>query len=123
MTPQEHIQQLRDFLNKHNYNYYVLNAPIISDQEFDFKMHELIQLEKQYPEYADPNSPTQRVGSDINLEFKQVSHDRPMLSLGNTYSRADIADFYNRIAKTLGEPFDIMCELKFDGTSISLIYE
>ncbi len=124
MTTEQHIQQLRDFLDKQNYNYYVLNAPLISDQEFDMKMHELQQLETQHPELFDPNSPTQRVGSDINLEFEQVRHERPMLSLGNTYSRADIADFYNRISKALnGEPFDIMCELKFDGTSISLVYE
>ena len=124
MTPEQHIQQLREFLDKQNYNYYVLNAPIISDQEFDMKMHELQQLEAQYPELFDPNSPTQRVGSDINLEFEQVRHERPMLSLGNTYSRADIADFYGRVSKALGgASFDIMCELKFDGTSISLIYE
>lgn len=123
MTTEQHIKELRDFLDKQNYNYYVLNAPVISDQEFDIKMHELQQLEVEHPEFADPNSPTQRVGSDINLEFEQVHHERPMLSLGNTYSRSEISDFYNRIAKTLGQPFDIMCELKFDGTSISLVYE
>lgn len=124
MNDEQRIKDLREFLDKQNYNYYVLNAPIISDQEFDFKMHELLELESRHPELFDPNSPTQRVGSDINMEFVQVRHERPMLSLGNTYSKEEISDFYQRIVKAVdGRPFDIMCELKFDGTSISLVYE
>lgn len=122
-TDEENISFLREFLDKHNYNYYVLNSPVISDQEFDMKMHELQALEEKHPELYDPNSPTQRVGSDRNVEFAQVKHERPMLSLGNTYSKEEIADFYNRIAKAVNRPFDIMCELKFDGTSISIVYE
>ncbi|MCQ2204782.1 MAG: NAD-dependent DNA ligase LigA [Bacteroidales bacterium] len=124
MNDEQHIKELRDFLNTQNHNYYVLNSPVISDQEFDTKMHELIELEKAHPEFFDPNSPSQRVGSDINLEFEQVRHERPMLSLGNTYNKEEIAEFYQRIAKSTGNSnFEIMCELKFDGTSISIIYE
>lgn len=123
MDAEKRINELREFLDKQNYNYYVLNQPVISDQEFDFKMHELIDLEAQHPEFFDANSPTQRVGSDINIGFEQVRHERPMLSLGNTYSKEEIAEFYNRIVKSVDRPFDVMCELKFDGTSISLIYE
>lgn len=124
MNAEQHIKELREYLDKHNYNYYVLNSPVISDQEFDFKMHELQDLEAQHPELFDPNSPSQRVGSDISMEFEQVRHERPMLSLGNTYSKEEVAEFYQRIAKSVGgRPFDIMCELKFDGTSISLVYE
>lgn len=124
MNDEQHIKELRDFLNTQNHNYYVLNSPVISDQEFDTKMHELIELEKAHPELFDPNSPSQRVGSDINLEFEQVRHERPMLSLGNTYNKEEIAEFYQRIAKSTGNSnFEIMCELKFDGTSISIIYE
>ncbi len=118
------IQQLRDELNKHNYNYYVLSAPTITDYEFDQLMTELQNLEKIHPEVFDPNSPTQRVGSDISKEFQQVAHRYPMLSLGNTYSREEVSDFYQRVEKGLGgEPFEIVCELKFDGTSISLWYD
>ncbi len=118
------IQQLRDELNKHNYNYYVLSAPTITDYEFDQLMTELQNLEKIHPEMFDPNSPTQRVGSDISKEFQQVAHRYPMLSLGNTYSREEVSDFYQRVEKGLdGEPFEIVCELKFDGTSISLWYD
>ena len=118
------IVELREKLHAHNYNYYVKNAPTISDQEFDRLMHELADLEAKYPEYADPNSPTVRVGSDISSEFHQVKHTEPMLSLGNTYSRSDLQGFYERVSEGLGgEPFDICCELKFDGLSISLIYE
>ena len=118
------ILQLRNELHQHNYNYYVLNAPTISDQEFDALMKELMDLEALHPELADPNSPSVRVGSDINHEFVQVAHTRPMLSLGNTYSREDVEDFYRRVQEGLGgEPFEICCELKFDGLSISLIYE
>lgn len=120
---QKRIEQLRDFLHEQNRNYYVLNEPVISDMEFDLKMHELQDLESQHPEYADPNSPTQRVGSDQSLQFEQVTHQHPMLSLGNTYSEQEISDFYDRIRKEVGHDFDLACELKFDGTAISLIYE
>ncbi len=116
------IDTLREELNKHNYDYYVLSAPTISDFEFDKKLKELTELETQYPEYFDPNSPSQRVGSDINKSFKQVPHKYPMLSLGNTYTEEEITDFYNRIKKGLNDDFEIVCELKYDGTSISLTY-
>ena len=120
----ERILFLRKELNRHNYNYYVLNAPEISDRQFDDMMHELQELEERHPEMSDPNSPTQRVGSDLSNDFEQVVHKRPMLSLGNTYSRGDVQAFYDRVAEGLGgEPFDICCELKFDGLSISLLYE
>ena len=124
MTEQEQILALREELHRHNYNYYVLNAPIISDKEFDDKMHLLQDLEKVHPELYDANSPTMRVGSDLSKDFKQVFHKYPMLSLGNTYSEAEVTDFYNRVKELLsGEEFEICCELKFDGTSISLTYE
>lgn len=124
MEPLERITQLREILHKHNYNYYVLNSPEISDQEFDRLLRELQELEKQYPEYDDPNSPTQRVGSDINNEFVQVPHKYPMLSLSNTYNKEEVAEFYERVKTSLnGEPFEICCELKYDGLSISLVYE
>lgn len=116
------IDTLREELNKHNYDYYVLSAPTISDFEFDKKLKQLTDLETQYPEYFDPNSPSQRVGSDINKSFKQVPHKYPMLSLGNTYTEAEITDFYNRVKKGLNDDFEIVCELKYDGTSISLTY-
>lgn len=117
------IKRLREELEKHNYNYYVLSMPVISDKEFDYQMKELQQLEEQYPEYTDPLSPTQRVGSDLSKEFEQIEHQYPMLSLGNTYSEGEIRDFYERTARTLNEPFEIVAELKYDGSSISLIYE
>ena len=117
------IKALREELEQHNYNYYVLSAPTISDREFDEKMKELQALEEAYPEFADPDSPTQRVGSDISKEFRQVVHQYPMLSLGNTYSEGDVRDFYARVERALNEPFEIVAELKYDGTSISLIYE
>lgn len=123
MTPKERIDWLRAELHRHNYNYYVLNAPEISDKEFDDLMRELQDLEKAHPEYADENSPTMRVGSDLNKNFTQVPHKYPMLSLGNTYSEGEVADFYERVKKALNEDFEICCELKFDGTSISLTYE
>ncbi len=124
MTDQELIEQLRAQLHRHNYNYYVLNAPEISDKEFDDMMHRLQELEAQHPEYHDDNSPTMRVGSDLSSNFVQVPHRYPMLSLGNTYSEAEVTDFYNRVKRALdGEEFEICCELKFDGTSISLTYE
>ena len=122
MTTREEIEHLRSELNQHNYNYYVLNSPTISDFEFDAKMHELQRLEAENPEFFDPNSPTQRVGSDLNTAFVQVEHRYPMLSLANTYSEADVAEWYERVRKGLNEPFEVVCELKYDGTSISLIY-
>lgn len=123
MTPKERIDWLRAELHRHNYNYYVMNAPEITDKEFDDLMRELQDLEKEHPEYADENSPTMRVGSDLNKNFTQVAHKYPMLSLGNTYSESEVADFYERVKKALNEDFEICCELKYDGTSISLTYE
>ena len=124
MDEKARILQLRDELHKHNYRYYVENNPVISDQEFDFMMHELQDLEARHPELFDPNSPSQRVGSDLNNEFETVVHSRPMLSLGNTYNREEVADFWQRVSEGLmGAPFQICCELKFDGLSISLHYE
>lgn len=118
------IKQLRDELNRHNYNYYVLNQPTIGDMEFDFKMHELEDLEKAHPEFSDPLSPTQRVGSDISQGFKQVLHERPMQSLGNSYSIEEVQDFLRRAKDGLGgEPVQIVGEMKYDGTSISCTYE
>lgn len=117
------IEELRAELHRHNYNYYVLNAPEISDKQFDDMMRELQDLEKEHPEYQDANSPTMRVGSDINKNFTQVTHKYPMLSLGNTYSESEVAEFYERVKKALNEDFEICCELKYDGTSISLTYE
>lgn len=124
MTEKERIIQLRNELHQHNYNYYVLNAPIISDIEFDHLMKELQSLEILHPEMHDNNSPTMRVGSDLNKNFKQIAHKYPMLSLANTYSEADVTEFYDRVRKGLeGEDFEICCEMKYDGTSISLAYE
>lgn len=124
MKDLERILQLRSELHQHNRNYYVLNQPTISDKDFDFLMKELEALERAHPECFDPNSPTQRVGSDISNDFKQVAHRYPMLSLGNTYNKEEVKDFYERIERELGAGnFSICCELKFDGLSISLIYE
>lgn len=124
MNETERILQLRAELHQHNQNYYVHHAQTISDQAFDALMEELMTLEKKHPEMADPNSPSVRVGSDISQDFVQVAHQRPMLSLGNTYSRGEVEAFFNRVREGLdGEPFEICCELKFDGLSISLIYE
>ena len=124
MTPQERIAQLRRELHNHNHNYYVLNAPEISDYEFDRLMRELQDLEAEHPELYDPTSPTMRVGSDITNEFVQVAHRYPMLSLGNTYSEGEVRDFYERVQRALGnEPFELCCEIKYDGVSISLTYE
>lgn len=120
---QKRILQLRKELHDHNYNYYVLNQPKISDQDFDFLMHELQDLEARHPELSDPNSPTQRVGSDLNKEFKQVAHRYPMLSLANTYNEQDVRDWFESVRKGLaGEDFEICCEMKYDGLSISLTY-
>ena len=124
MDDKQRIEQLRKELHEHNYRYYVLNQPTISDQDFDFKMHELQDLESRHPELADPNSPTQRVGSDLNQEFKQVAHKYPMLSLANTYNEQDVAEWYNSVKKGIGgEDFEVCCEMKYDGLSISLTYE
>ncbi len=117
------IAALREALDKYNHAYYVLSAPEIPDKVFDEMMKELEELENTYPQYADPHSPTQRVGSDLSKEFEQVAHTYPMLSLGNTYSEGEVRDFYERTSRTLNEPFEIVCELKYDGTSISLTYE
>lgn len=123
MMAKDKIKALREALEQHNYNYYVLSAPTVSDREFDEMMKGLQVLEEAHPEYADPYSPTQRVGSDLSKEFEQVVHRYPMLSLGNTYSEDEVKDFYERIARDLNEPFEIVAELKYDGTSISLTYE
>ncbi len=120
-TEEQRIQELRRILEYHNCKYYIENRPEISDREFDGLMHELEELEARHPELYDPNSPTQRVGQDINLEFKQVSHKYPMLSLGNTYSEQELREFGERVRKTAGE-VEYVCELKYDGTSISLTY-
>lgn len=123
MGYKEEIESLRAELDLHNYKYYVLNLPEISDKDFDMLMHRLQQLESEHPDCYDPNSPTMRVGSDINKDFVQVEHEYPMLSLGNTYSISEVEEFYGRVSKSLDEDFEICCELKFDGTSISVIYE
>lgn len=124
MNDTERIAHLRTLLHRLNHEYYVMNAPTASDREFDEMMHELQHLEQLHPELYDPNSPTQRVGSDLSNEFATVVHKRPMLSLSNTYNRQEVADFYQRVGESLhGQPFDVCCELKFDGLSISLHYE
>ena len=119
----EQMDALVAELNQHTYEYYVLAMPTIGDYEFDQKLENLIQLEKEYPEFADPNSPTQKVGGDITKNFITVKHRWPMLSLGNTYSEQDLRDFDERVKKAIGEDFEYVCELKFDGLSISLTYE
>lgn len=124
MTEKEELLSLRQSLHQHNYNYYVLNAPTIGDQEFDMQMHRLQELESKYPELFDANSPTQRVGSDLSNEFQTVVHKRPMLSLSNTYNQQEVSEFYHRVEDGLkGDAFQICCEMKFDGLSISLHYE
>lgn len=124
MNEQERITQLRSQLHDHNHRYYVLNSPTIGDEEFDMLMHELQDLEQHHPEMYDANSPTQRVGSDLNQEFQQVKHQYPMLSLANTYNQQDVREFYERVRSGLqGAEFEICCEMKYDGLSISLIYE
>ncbi len=119
----DRIKALREELERHNYDYYVLSSPTISDFEFDRKMRELQDLEAAHPEYFDPHSPTQRVGSDLTKNFDQVVHKYPMLSLGNTYSKEEVRDFYERVGRSLNEPFEIVAELKYDGTSISITYK
>lgn len=124
MNAKERIEELRNEINRHNHNYYVLNAPEISDKEFDFILKELERLEAEHPEFYDPLSPTQRVGSDLSKGFEHVVHSRPMMSLANTYSIEEVDEWFDRVKKSLeGERFDIVGEMKFDGTSISLIYE
>ena len=123
MNEVERIYQLREELHQHNHRYYVQNAPEIDDRTFDFLMRELQDLEAKHPECHDENSPTMRVGSDLNKNFVQVVHKYPMLSLANTYSEIEVAEFYERVKKSLNEDFEICCEMKFDGTSISLTYE
>ncbi|MCQ2196899.1 MAG: NAD-dependent DNA ligase LigA [Bacteroidaceae bacterium] len=124
MKEQDEILQLREELHQHNHNYYVLNAPTIGDQQFDEMMHRLQELEERHPEMYDANSPSQRVGSDLNNEFQTVQHKRPMLSLSNTYNQQEVSEFYQRVKEGLqGEPFQVCCEMKFDGLSISLHYE
>ena len=119
---QRRIQELRAELNYHNHKYYVENSPEISDYEFDTMMRELQDLERQYPQYADPNSPTVRVGSDLTREFKSVVHRFPMQSLSNTYSLGELDEFFERVRRDAGRT-DYVCELKFDGTAISLTYQ
>ncbi len=123
MDQKARILELRELLHRYNNLYYVHNSPVVSDYEFDMLMHELQDLEKLHPDMADPHSPTQRVGSDITKGFDQAEHRYPMLSLDNTYSEEEVRDFFNRVSGLLNEPFEICCELKFDGLSISLIYE
>ena len=121
---EQRIKELREIINRHNHNYYVLNAPTISDQEFDAMLRELQDLERDYPQYQDPLSPTQRVGSDITKGFTQVVHERPMMSLANSYSIEEVQDFLRRAQDGLGgETSEIVGEMKYDGTSISVTYE
>ena len=123
MEVKERIDELRNELNRHNHNYYVLNQPVISDKEFDMLMKELEALEKEHPKYADPLSPTQRVGSDLTKGFEHVIHERPMMSLSNTYSIEEVDEWASRIDRALeGEEYSIVGEMKFDGTSISITY-
>ena len=119
----ERIESIVKELNEHNYRYYVLAQPTLSDFEYDKKLEELAQLEKEYPEYLDPESPTIKVGGYITKEFETVRHKWPMLSLGNTYNEQDLKDFDERVRKVIGNDFEYVCELKFDGLSISLSYE
>ncbi|MDR1653758.1 MAG: NAD-dependent DNA ligase LigA [Prevotellaceae bacterium] len=119
----EHIESLRRELERHNHSYYVLNAPTISDFEFDRLFKELEQLERENPQFFDANSPTQRIGSDINQSFVQVAHRYPMISLSNTYSQAEVEDFYGRLQRLLNQDFELVCELKYDGAAISLVYK
>ena len=121
---EQEIKRLRDYLNYHNHRYYVLNDPEISDKDFDMALKELERLEAENPEFSDPLSPTQRVGSDLTKGFEHIVHERPMMSLSNTYSIEEVDEWFDRVKKGLdGEKFDIVGEMKFDGTSISLTYE
>jgi len=118
----EKIEDLRKEVAHHNHRYYVLNTPEISDQDFDMMMKKLQKLEDENPEFDDVNSPTKRVGSDLNNNFEKIKHKYPMLSLGNTYSEEELRDFDGRIRKVIGDDFEYSLELKFDGTSVSLTY-
>jgi DNA ligase (NAD+) len=122
MTVKEKIEELSKILEEHNYKYYVLSEPTISDYEFDKLLEELIDLEKKHPEYLSPDSPSQRVGGQITKEFKSVKHKYPMLSLSNTYNEEDVRDFDERIKKAGLDKYEYVCELKYDGVSISLKY-
>jgi len=117
------VEKLRKEIEDHNHRYYVLNDPVISDFQFDLLLNELETLEKNFPELASPDSPTRKVGSDLQREFRQFDHKYPMLSLGNTYSEEELREFDNRVAKGLDSKPEYVCELKFDGASISLTYE
>ena len=118
----QRITELTDQINRHNYNYYVLAKPVVSDYDFDMLLEELIRLETEFPEFASPDSPTRRVGGEITKEFRQVRHKYPMLSLANTYSEEDVKDFEERIHKIIGEEVEYVCELKFDGVAVGLTY-
>jgi len=120
---QQQINKLVKELNDHNYRYYVLAEPVISDYEFDMMLQKLADLEKEYPEFLQPDSPTQRVGGAITSEFTSAQHTYPMLSLSNTYSESELRDFDERVHKLIDEKIEYICELKFDGLSISLTYE
>lgn len=119
----EKIKQLTDEINQHNYNYYMLDNPTIGDYEFDQLLNQLILLEKQYPDYVLPDSPTQRVGGSVTKQFKTVKHVFPMLSLGNTYSEEELLDFDRRVHELVNGEVEYVCELKYDGLAISLVYE
>ena len=121
-TPKEEIDRLRAQLEEYNRRYYLDNDPVVSDRQFDELMRRLQDLEKQYPQYDDPNSPTRRVGSDLTNRFESVRHRYPMMSLSNTYSLEELREFYDRVREEAPEA-DFVCELKFDGTAISLTYE
>jgi len=123
MSTKEHIQELRDELRQHNYDYYVVDNPTISDYEFDIKLKELQGLEAQYPEFHDPNSPSLRVGGQVTKNFKTIVHEHRMYSLDNSYSLEDLQDWETRIKKMVDGPIQYTCELKYDGASISLTYE
>jgi DNA ligase (NAD+) len=123
MSIQDQIENLRQELHEHNYNYYVLDAPEISDYDFDMKLNALQELEKDHPEHKDPNSPTMRVGGEVTKNFTTIVHDFPMYSLSNSYSKDDLEDWQTRVQKIIEEPIEFTCELKYDGASISLTYE
>jgi len=118
----ERIAFLSDEIRRHNYNYYILSRPVISDYDFDMLMEELMRLEKEFPDLLEPDSPSRQVGGDITREFVQVVHKYPMLSLGNTYSEEEIRDFEERVHKLVGDEVEYVCELKFDGVAIGLTY-
>ena len=121
---QKKIENLRIELHQHNHSYYVMDQPIISDYNFDMKLNRLIELEKEYPEYFDENSPSQRVGGSITKSFDTVVHESPMYSLNNSYSKEDLEDWQSRVIKKLtNKNIEYLCELKFDGVSINLTYE